>query len=115
MEKINMRVVVDPSLPEDEIRCHPAMFAKLTELVISLNGVHSPAERIARALEDLGKEKPDLWQVNVAGKTVVVRGEDAFHHLSDLDLHLRLQRGREPKRDGVRDFGGGGAGRLRYD
>jgi hypothetical protein len=46
------------------------------------------ADRIADALDEIKREKPTLWRVDIAGQTVLVHGEDAYRHIQSVNHKL---------------------------
>ncbi len=46
------------------------------------------AERIADALDEIRKQKPDLWRADVSGVACFVRGEETMHHLERVNLQV---------------------------
>lgn len=45
-------------------------------------------EHARRVVEHLENERPTIWRVDIAGRTVFVRGEDAYRHLLSVNSQM---------------------------
>lgn len=46
------------------------------------------ADRIADALDEIRREKPDLWRVDVGGVPILVKGKPAYEYLQHINSRM---------------------------